>query len=108
MGQRVKNRPTLVTTQPVVQLAWLGLGGKKAPRCKRGGDEDAKVTCEGGREERERERARARAREKEGERQRGRLREKASFPLECSTSFIIAIPTLFTISTVVCCSTCLV
>ncbi len=51
MGQRVKNRPTLVTTQPVVQLAWLGLGGKKAPRCKRGGDEDAKVTCEGGREE---------------------------------------------------------
>jgi hypothetical protein len=47
------------------------LGGKKAPRCKRGGDEEAKVMCEGGREERERERerehARKRGRDSEGD-----------------------------------------
>ncbi len=67
-GTTVKNRPTLVKTQPVVQLAWLGLGGKKALRCKRGGDEDAKVTCEGGKRERERTRKRGRDSERERER----------------------------------------
>jgi hypothetical protein len=50
-------------------------GGEESSALQEGGDEDAKVTCEGGREERER----ARAREKEGERQRERLRENAFF-----------------------------
>jgi hypothetical protein len=87
-----------------VQLALLGLGGKESSALPEGRDEDAKVTCE------EAKRERARAREKEGERQRARERERenAFFPLECSNSFIIAMPTLFTISTVVSCSTCLV
>jgi hypothetical protein len=44
------------------------LGGKKALRCKRGGDEDAKVTCEGGKRERERTRKRGRDSERERER----------------------------------------
>jgi hypothetical protein len=69
-----------------------------------GGDEDAKMTCEEGKRERERERARKRGRDSERERER----ENAFFPSECSKSFIIAMPALFTISTVVSCSTCLV
>jgi hypothetical protein len=85
-GTTVKNRPTLVKTQPVVQLAWLGLGGKESSALQERGEEDANVTCEGGKRERERERARkrgrqrererARAREKEGERERERERER--------------------------------
>ncbi len=83
-------------------------GGEESSALQEGGDEDAKVTCDEGKRER------ARAREKEGDRQRAkrereRERERECFfPLECSNSFIIAMPTLFTISTVVSCSTCLV
>jgi hypothetical protein len=102
-GTTVKNRPTLVKTQPVVQLAWLGLGGKESSALQERGEEDANVTCEGGKRERDRELARKRGRERERERER-----ESFFPLECSNSFIIAMPMRFTISTVVSCSTCLV
>ncbi len=80
-------------------------GGEESSALQEGGEEDAKVTCEGGREERES--ASASARERGGETAR-EIERESLFPLECSTSFIIAMPTLFTISTVVCCSTCLV
>jgi len=81
-------------------------GGGESSAFQEGGDEDAKMTCEEGKRERERERARKRGRD--SERERERERENAFFPSECSNSFIIVMPALFTISTVVSCSTCLV
>ncbi len=73
-GTTVKNRPTLVKTKPVVQLAWLGLGGGRKLCVARGGRRGREDDVRG-REERER----ARAREKEGERQRERERERECF-----------------------------
>jgi hypothetical protein len=78
-------------------------GGEESSALQEGGDEDAKVTCEEGKG-----RESASARERGGETASEERERECFFPLECSNSFIIAMPTLFTISTVVSCSTCLV